>query len=154
MFHLVEPDGNIRELMKAALELKGYQFSLFATPDAYLDYFNSREFAAPAVIITACLMPGKNCFELASMIRQKLPDQKLLVLSGSIARENSECLARYSCYWLGKPFRMESLFSLLEALSSCGMDCRYCNPARKENECKYGLQDHCPHYVAGIQAMS
>ncbi len=146
MFHVIEPDLHVRDFIKAAIESIDYGVSLFATPDAYLDYFNSPDFTAPIAIISADLMPRKNCFELAKIVRHKIPNQKILVLSGSIPKGRNSELIKHSCHKLYKPFRLEALFSLLEALCLCEKECRQCNPARVEDECKYGLKDSCPHY--------
>lgn len=146
MFHVIEPDLGLRNLLKLVLESRGYMVSVFRTPDAYLDYFFSADFTVPAAILSACLMPGRNCFELAEIIRRELPEQKLLIISSAIPKSREDELSTNAYYRLCKPFRMEALFSLLEAFSLCEKECRHCNSARDKDECEYGLHDVCPYY--------
>lgn len=146
MFHVIEPDLGLRNLLKLVLESRGYPVSAFRTPDAYIDYLHSADFITPVAILSACLMPGRNCFELAEIVREKVPDQKLLIISSSIPGSREDDLRRHAYYRLCKPFRMGSLFSLIEAFRLCEKECRYCNAAREENECRYGLQESCPYF--------
>lgn len=146
MFHVIEPDLGLRNLLKSVLESKGYVVSTFGAPDAYLDYFNSPKYTAPIAILSACLMPGKNCFELAEIVRKRLPDQKLLIISSTIPQNKQAELNTHAYYSLCKPFRMGALFSLVEAFCLCEKECSYCNDSRNEDQCQYGLQDICPYF--------
>lgn len=148
MFHIVEPDTGLRYLLKAALEKRGYSASVFASPNAYLEYFDSEQFTAPIAILSACLMPSMHCFELIEIVRQRLPRQKLLVISSVIPKDKEEELLGLFCYRLRKPFRLDDLFIMLEAFCRCERECRHCNSHRQEEQCRYGLQDHCPFFIA------
>lgn len=152
MFHIVEPDSGLRQLLKTALEKRGYSASAFATPDAYLEYFDSEQFSAPIAILSACLMPGMHCFELIEIIRQRLPQQRLLVISNVIPKHKEEELLGHFCFRLPKPFRMDELFTLLEAFGHCQRECRHCNSQRQEEQCRYNLQESCPFYIASASS--
>lgn len=154
MFHIIEPDFGLRNLLKTALEARGFSAAVFSTPQAYLDYFHSPDFARPVAILSACLMPGFNCFELAEIVRRQLPDQKLAIISSSIPDSKQDELATHAFYRLRKPFRIEALFSLLEAFYQCRKECRNCNEHRSEAQCRYGLEQNCPYYLISADHLS
>lgn len=154
MFHIIEPDLGLRNLLKTALEARGFSVAIFGTPEAYLDYFYSPDFARPVAILSACLMPGLNCFELAEIVRLHLPDQKLAIISSSIPDSKERELASHAFYRLCKPFRIEALFTLLEAFYQCRQECRRCDESRLEEHCRYGLEQSCPYYLESADRQS
>ena len=154
LFHIVEPDSGLRNLLRTAIEARGFSVATFSTPEAYLDYFYSPDFSKPVAILSACLMPGLNCFDLAKIVRGHLPEQKLAIISSSIPDSKENDLATYAFYRLRKPFRIEALFSLLEAFYQCSRECRRCNELRAEAQCRYGLEQSCPYYFESAHCQS
>ena len=139
VFHIIDDEAAIRETIETMVIALGYDTRVFDSADSYITFANSPEYQAPTAILTDNIMPGTTGYELISFMRKTNPMQKIAMISGtpdSKQRDSSEL-----CSILDKPFRMDELNTLLEALTRCHSGT---SPAQYEEKCKFGLQYHCP----------
>ena len=73
------------------------------------------------LLVTDLEMPDMNGFHLAQMIKKKMPDTKVIIMTG---RNEADCLAmsatRWVDGWLFKPFGFEELREMLKRLGLLG----------------------------------
>ncbi|MFQ5355787.1 MAG: response regulator [Mariprofundaceae bacterium] len=143
MFHLVDDTPEVLDSLHDLIEYAGYKSMRFDSAESYLEHFNTSEFAAPVAIITDYEMPGLSGLAMIKQVREKLPLQKAVVISGTPREELNGALETYLCYSLPKPYKVEKLFSMLEALSQCEKDYQP-EPINFQPGCQYGLEHACP----------
>jgi len=139
IFHIIDDEPEIREVLKTMATALGYDVRIFNSADSYVRFISSSEYRAPTAILTDNIMPETTGYELISTIRNINPLQKIAMISGtpdSTHQDSSEL-----CYLLGKPFRMDDLKKLLEALEGCHTEI---SDGQYAETCKFGLQHHCP----------
>lgn len=106
---LVEDDAGVREYVQAVLEGFGYRVLTFGDPDAAVAFGeNCPEHID--VLLTDVVMPGRNGSEVASALRKKRPDLRVLYMSGY----TSDVIVRQGVLspehaFLSKPFAPEAL---------------------------------------------
>jgi DNA-binding NtrC family response regulator len=147
MFHVVDDVLYLRDLLKRLIESAGHDSMQFDSAESYLEYFNSPEFVAPVAIFTNYLMTGKTGLELIEQVREKLPLQKAVIVSGSYSSELNAAIKSDLCYSLDKPYNLEKLLSLLEALVKCEKEYQS-KPGGLQARCEFGLEQECPLYSA------
>jgi len=148
MFHIVDDIPELRDVLNELVVSAGYGAMQFDSAEAYLEYLNSDAFIAPVAILTDYLMGGKTGLQLVRKIRQQLPFQKAVIISGTPCSEWNANIESALCYSLTKPYRIEKLFSLLEALEKCDQHCQPNRANFQQPRCQYGLEHECPFYPA------
>ncbi len=145
MFHVIDDLPELRGVLKELIECAGYACMQFDSAESYLEYFNSPEFIAPVAILSDYLMAGKTGLELVKQVREKLPLQKAVIVSGSYDSELNATIGSYLCYSLTKPYDVKKLFSLLEVLLKCEKKYQS-KPELLQSRCEFDLEHECPHY--------
>ncbi len=145
MFHLVDDRPEVLDSLRDLVEFAGYKYMQFDSAESYLEHFNSSEFAAPVAIITDYEMSGLTGLQMVKQVRKKLPLQKAAIISGTPRNELNGSFEAHLCYSLPKPYKVEKLFSLLEALSRCDKN-RQPEPINFQPGCQFGLEHTCPFY--------
>jgi len=146
MFHIVDDVPELRDILSEIIASKGYKTMQFDSAESYLEYFNSEAYMAPIAILSDYMMAGQTGLQLIKKVREKLPLQKAVIISGTPCSDFKANIEPYLCYSLTKPYRMEKLFSLLEALIKCDKHC-LSNPDHTHHiQCIYGLEHECPFH--------
>ena len=145
MFHVVDDMPELRRILKELIAIAGYDAMQFDSAESYLEYFNSPEFVAPVAILSDYMMTGKTGLELVEQVREKLPLQKAVIVSGSYSSELNAAIESDLCYSLDKPYNVEELLLLLEALGKC--EKKYQSKSGVlQAHCEFGLEQECPLY--------
>lgn len=117
MFHIIDDEDYIRDILEAMISRMGHHTQNFSSGNDYLTFMNSPKYTSPTAILTDYMMPGMNGYELIQHVRDKFPLQKIVLVSGTPERQESE--QHGLCYTLQKPFKMDMLDTLITALINC-----------------------------------
>jgi len=147
MFHIIDDIPELRDVLKELIVCAGYESMQFDSAESYLEYFNSDAFVAPVAILTDYMMSGKTGMQLVRKVRERLPFQKAVIISGTPCEAFNANIESHLCYSLTKPYKIEKLFALLEALEKCEQNCLP-DQGCFQNRCDYGLEHECPFYPA------
>ena len=120
MFHVIDDDECLRELVVELLESSGYVANSYSSPHEYVDYLKSDNYLFPTATFTDIQMPGMSGYELIDIIREKFPEQKIVVMSGY--HEGDAAMRNTSCHFLPKPFIPQQLFAIADALIRCNKE--------------------------------
>ena len=150
MFYAIDDLSDVLDVLKELIEYPGYEVLCFASAEKYLEYFDSPEFIAPIAILTDYMMMGQNGLELIKKVREKIPFQKAVMLSGTPCADLDASLESYLCYSLQKPYKPEKLFSVLKILIECEQHSSFHSKSNGMN-CIFGLDHACPFhpYIPG-----
>jgi len=139
VFHIIDDEPEIREVLESMVITLGCDVRVFNSADSYITFINSPDYQAPTAILTDNMMPGTTGYELIASIRKTNPMQKIAMISGTPDSNHKD--SRELCSILDKPFRMDELNTLLEAVMGCHSET---SNGQYEEKCKFGLQHHCP----------
>ncbi len=117
MFHLIEDDTCIRELLVELIQDFGDKAMEFSSPGDYLNYVDSGAYAKPTAIITDIHMPEMSGYEMMGKVLERFPDINFAVISGE-----PNISSRYkglACMYLVKPFHPEVIQEMLNKFSRC-----------------------------------
>jgi len=148
MFHIVDDLPELRDVLKELIACAGKETMQFDSAESYLDYFHSDAFVAPVAILTDYMMTGKTGLQLIRQVREKLPHQKAVIISGTPCSEFNQDAESYLCYSLTKPYKVKKLFAMLESLEKCEQHCLSDADSVQPDRCQYGLEHECPFYPA------
>jgi len=110
-FHIVEDEPELREIMRALITVEGYKAASFKSAEAYMVFFASLQYIKPVAIIIDNRMSGMNGIELARCIRKRVPFQRIVITTVTLA--DIETVKSELCYELPKPFRYKQLKKML-----------------------------------------
>lgn len=113
---LVEDDESTRDAIAQMLRLLGYEVVAVATPQAALEYCEQGH-KSPDLLLTDVMLPQMRGSELAQRLSQRLPNLKVLYISGYTANavvERGEL--KPGVEFLEKPFTMAQLAQYLAKL--------------------------------------
>jgi len=144
--HLIEDGPELREVMSALITSEGHRAICFESAEAYLDFFSSPKYIAPAAIITDNRLPGMNGADLVKCIRQRLPSQKIVITTATIP--DIKPVTAELCYELPKPFMYEELKALISDLAACTTTHDENNKYFEHAICEFGLEHLCPFATA------
>ncbi len=106
---LVEDEDAVRMFGARALRNKGYRVLEAVNGEAALDVINSTD-EAINLIISDVVMPGMDGHTLVKLVRQEMPDVKLILMSGYAEDVFAEDIgADRSIHFLPKPFSLKQL---------------------------------------------
>jgi len=146
MFHIIDDIPELRDVLKELIACAGKKTMQFDSAESYLAYFNSDAFVAPVAILTDYMMTGKTGLQLIRQVREKLPHQKAVIISGTPCSEFNPDIESYLCYSLTKPYKIEKLFAMLEGLEKCEQYCQPDTGSFQQGRCQYGLEHECPFH--------
>lgn len=120
MFHIVDDEEDIREVIAGLVGLMGYESKSFASPFDYLEYVKSDDFTVPYALLTDVQMPKMNGYEMLNEVRKLYPEIRTAIISG-FPKYEGEAKAR-SCAFLNKPIVIEEFEHIIESFVRCHDD--------------------------------
>ena len=117
MFHIVDDDEDIREVIEGLLGLMGHESKSFSCPFDYLEYVKSDGFDLPYALLSDVQMPKMNGYEMIEQVRQVHPEIRTAIISG-FPKYEGEAKAS-SCAFLNKPIVMEEFQHIVESFVKC-----------------------------------
>ncbi len=117
MFHIIEDQPYIYEFISELLNGIGYETACFSCPEAYINYVRTPEFKRPLAIITDINMPTMNGYKMIDQISRLVPKLRFVVMTGE-PHIHSEHKAK-ACMYLRKPFKVEALIEIIDAILRC-----------------------------------
>ncbi len=112
---LVEDDAQVRRAMLRLLEDRGFDAIAVSSKDEALAVL-AGEHDPIALMITDVVMPGGDGVSLAKEARTKVPDLRVLFMSGYTEHSLLEELQKPGTLFMAKPFRGNDLDLALKAL--------------------------------------
>ena len=117
MFHIVDDDEDIREVIEGLLGLMGHESKSFSCPFDYLEYVKSDDFSTPYALLSDVQMPKMNGYEMIEQVRQLHPEIRTAIISG-FPKYEGETKAS-SCAFLNKPIVIEEFQHIIESFVKC-----------------------------------
>ena len=105
---LVEDEDAVRTFGSRALKNKGYYVLEAANGEIALDVINATEKTID-IIVSDVIMPGMDGHTLVNLVRQEMPDMKVILMSGYAEDMLEEIERDPSLHFLGKPFTLKDL---------------------------------------------
>ena len=110
---LVDDDDDVRQIMAEMLEDQGYAVRCFAGPSEVLA---AADVYKADVVILDFMMPEMNGADLAEALRERMPDQRFVFVSGYSDSAALDSLAGPTSRVLRKPFSSTDLADVLAEL--------------------------------------
>jgi len=110
LFHIIDDEPTLCELAVELISSIGFKAVSYSDPVEYLSYMNSDAYVVPTAIFTDIQMPEMNGYDLIDKIREKYPDQKVIVVSGY---SGVEAYKRKVWQFLPKPYLPDQLIALV-----------------------------------------
>jgi len=117
LFHVVDDEKFMGELIKKMLTMHEHEALIFQDPHQYLQFVDGDEYTPPAAVITDILMPTMDGYELINEVIRRNSHQKFIVISGTPHIEHQ--IKHKACHYLCKPFRVNELIGMANALARC-----------------------------------
>jgi len=119
MFHVVDDQPYLCELLTDILEMFGCEVESFTSALDYLEYVKSNGFIKPVATLTDVGMPIMNGYEMMESVLAIHPGMQFVVISGEPAiRHEYKHLA---CMYLLKPFRPTVIEEIVTKLKRCSI---------------------------------
>jgi CheY-like chemotaxis protein len=115
LIYLVDDEPMLLELASVILEPLGYKIEAFRAPEAALQAFQAAE-PPPALIITDYAMHPMTGLALVEACRQVCPQQKTLLVSGTVGPEVLRGARVVPNRFLSKPYQSKQLIEAVEAV--------------------------------------
>ena len=113
--YIVDDEPMLLELASVILEPLGYRIRTFRTPEAAISEFKAAH-PQPELIITDYAMHTMNGMELIEACRQIRPDQKTLLLSGTVGPDIYGDSPVRPDQFLAKPYQAKQLVDIVKAM--------------------------------------
>lgn len=117
LVYVVDDEAMLLELAIVILEPLGYEIVTFRDPDEALEAF-TRVRPRPALLITDYAMHSMNGMELIQGCRRLEPQQKILLLSGTVGPEIFHQAPDRPDRFLAKPYHARQLIEIVKAMLS------------------------------------
>jgi DNA-binding response OmpR family regulator len=115
--YIVDDEPMLLELAIVILEPLGFEISTFRDPEVALNAF-SRANPRPDLLITDYAMHHMNGMELIQQCRRIQPNQKILLISGTVGMEIFHQSSSKPDRYLAKPYQARQLVDLVRAMLS------------------------------------
>lgn len=115
LIYVVDDEPSLLELTSIILEPCGYTVQTFRVPESALRAFETAE-PQPALVITDFAMQNMNGLELAAACRQIRPEQKVLLLSGTVGSEVLQNAPVKPDGFLAKPYQAKQLIDTVASM--------------------------------------
>ena len=106
LIYLVDDEPMLLELGSVILEPLGYTVETYRSPESALRAFEVAK-SKPALIVTDYAMHNMTGMDLAAACRQISPDQKVLLVSGTVGSDVYHGAALRPDHFLAKPYQSE-----------------------------------------------
>jgi len=148
MFHIIDDDDVIREMIKIIISEAGYSVFCFNSAEAYLEHLYSPEFEMPIAVLSDLTMPGMNGYELALQVRKVHSRLKILMITGNAGFDYNQRASHQLCSRLDKPFHPETLVALLSSLDQCENAAGAEGAREFDQQCEFAVGEQCPFHQA------
>lgn len=115
LIYVVDDEPMLLELATVVLEPHGYHIETFRDPSAALEAFQKAK-PRPALIITDYAMHQMNGMELINECKKLQPNQKILLVSGTVGEEIYKNSPAKPDRFLAKPYQASELTDIVSAL--------------------------------------
>src|SRR5215831_10891101 len=112
---VVDDEPMLLELSTVILEPLGYSIKTFRNPDAAFESFAAAK-PPPALIITDYAMHTRNGMDLIHQCRQIQPQQKIILVSGTVTQDVYREDPVKPDLFLAKPYHAKQLVDAVESL--------------------------------------
>ena len=112
---MVDDEPMLLELASVVLEPHGYRIETFRDPSAALDAFQKAK-PRPALIITDYAMHQMNGMDLTQQCKKLQPDQKIVLVSGTVGEEIYRDSPAKPDRFLAKPYQATELTDIVRDL--------------------------------------
>ena len=113
--YVVDDEPMLLELAAVILEPLGYRIRTFRTPETAISEFKAAQ-PPPVLIITDYAMHTMNGMELIEACRQIRPEQKTLLLSGTVGPDIYQNTPIRPDRFLGKPYQAKQLVDTVKSM--------------------------------------
>jgi DNA-binding response OmpR family regulator len=110
---IVEDDKSISRLLELELSHEGYETKIANDGDEAINFYEDFK---PDVILLDIMLPIRDGFEIAEIIRNYDKDIGIIMLTAKGELENRVEGLKYADDYIVKPFEIEEIFARLEAL--------------------------------------
>lgn len=118
LIYVVDDEAMLLELATVILEPRGYVVRTFRDPGSALEVFTETR-PRPALIITDYAMHNMNGMMLIEACRKLEPEQKILLLSGTVGPEIYHQSRVKPDRFLEKPYQARQLLDVVKAMLGC-----------------------------------
>jgi CheY-like chemotaxis protein len=115
VIYVVDDEPMLLELASVILEPLGYIVRTFRTPETAISEFKEAE-PQPLLIITDYAMHTMNGMELIEACRRIRPDQKILLLSGTVGPDIYHDTPVRPDRFLAKPYQAKQLVETVKSI--------------------------------------
>jgi CheY-like chemotaxis protein len=115
LIYVVDDEPMLLELASVILEPAGYAIETFRTPETALRAFQAAK-PPPVLLITDYAMHAMNGLELLEACRQIRPQQKVLLISGTVGQDIYRNSPVKPDRFLAKPYQSKQLIEAVEAI--------------------------------------
>lgn len=113
---IVDDEDHITELIESVLAKEGYETDRLTDGAPAIELLKSKDYD---ILICDLHMPGISGRELIEWTRQNRQNVRILLLSGDVARKETDSLAKaYGAHFLSKPFTVSELAKAVQRLAS------------------------------------
>jgi len=115
LIFVVDDEPMLLELASVILEPLGYALRTFRDPDSAIQTFAAAN-PAPALIITDYAMHSMNGMDLIHECRRLKPQQKIIVVSGTVSQDVYRDSPIKPDLFLAKPYHAKQLVDAVESV--------------------------------------
>jgi two-component system cell cycle sensor histidine kinase/response regulator CckA len=117
LIFVVDDEPMLLELATVILQPLGYSLRTFRDPDSAIESFAAAD-PAPELIITDYAMHTKNGMDLIHECRRLKPQQKIILVSGTVSQDVYRDSAIKPDLFLAKPYHPKQLVDAIETVLS------------------------------------
>ena len=115
LIYVVDDEPMLLDLAAVILRTLGYTVATFRAPEATLQAYRAAAIP-PALLITDYAVGAMNGLELAAACRKICPQQKVLLLSGTVGVADLQGGPTWPDQFLAKPYQPKQLVNAVESL--------------------------------------
>ena len=115
LIYVVDDEAMVLELASVILEPLGYEIRTFHDPEAALQAFTAAQ-PRPDLVITDFSMHHMTGLDLIEAFRQLEPDQRILLVSGTVGPEIFYASPCKPDRFLAKPYQAKQLIGLVQKM--------------------------------------
>lgn len=121
MFHIVDDNTMVGEVLAEMICDFGHDVFLFNDPVEYLELIKTPEYMSPTAIFSDVNMPRMSGYDFMRQVKQADPQQKFVIITGNPQQKHA--FKHLACMYLCKPFAPELLKKIADVLMQCQHEC-------------------------------